>query len=338
MSVDKKLVEGDNLVVMVGMRTLYSQSVTLAYCDPPFFTQRDHKTKSDDVAFTDKWDGLSAYIAALRLRLEAIKPLLAPWGSVVVHADSRTSSYTRVMGDLVFGYDNFASEVVWRYRRWPSKTPNFQRVHDTLLRWRKSMDVEPRFVQLYEPPAASTLKTWGVGKQLAVMKNGKRHHSSTTAEPSPGVPLGDVWDIGVIAPVAKERVDFPTQKPEALLTRLISSLTLPGDLVLDPYVGSGTTCVVAEKLGRSWVGVDESPIALKVAEKRLSDLATGATPGAPRRPRLVHFVPRDFAPAACGTPGIGDVTAEWSDAWEAVTCSACLVTRLCSKGGSSWLP
>ena len=268
----RKLFEGENLSVLAEMRALYTQSVTLCYCDPPFFTQRDHKSKSGEVAFEDKWEDLPSYVSALRLRLEAVKPLLAPWGSVVVHVDSRVSAYVRVMGDAVFGYDAFASEVVWRYRRWPSKTPNFQRVHDTLLRWRANVDVEPRFVQLYEPPAASTLKTWGEGKQLAVVKGGKRVRSSTTAEPSPGVPLGDVWDIGVIAPISRERVDFPTQKPEALLHRLVSSLTHPGDLVLDPYVGSGTTCVVAERLGRSWVGVDKSPLAITTAERRLSPL------------------------------------------------------------------
>jgi adenine specific DNA methylase Mod len=270
--VTRKLVEGENLTVLMALRASLEGRVGLCYCDPPFFTQRDHRSKSGEVVFEDKWEDMSSYIYALRLRLEAIKPLLAPWGSVVVHVDSRVNAYVRVAGDSVFGCENFASEVVWRYRRWPSKTPNFQRVHDTLLRWRADVGVEPRFVQLYEAPAASTLKTWGTGKQLAVLKNGKRHHSSTTAEPSPGVPLGDVWDIGVIAPVAKERVDFPTQKPEALLHRLISSLSQPGDLVLDPYVGSGTTCVVAERLGRGWVGVDKSPAAIRTAEGRLAKL------------------------------------------------------------------
>jgi hypothetical protein len=186
----------------------------------------------------------------------------------------------RLLGDRVFGEDAFASEVVWRYRRWPSKTPNFQRVHDVLLRWVADPSFDPRWNQLYEPLAPSTLKTWGTGKQLAVVEGGKRVRSSTTAKESPGVPLGDVWDIGIIAPVAKERVDFPTQKPEKLLERLVLSLTGPGDFVLDPYCGSGTTLVVAERLGRPWVGIDSSSVATRVARERLASLALAKTTGA----------------------------------------------------------
>jgi DNA modification methylase len=175
----------------------------------------------------------------------------------------------KVMCDEIFGDDCFASEIVWRYRRWPSRTPNFQRVHDVLLRYRKSAEGQPRYNAMYEPLAASTLATWGTKKQRAVIKDGRRTRSSKTEDTTPGVPMGDVWDIGVIAPVARERTGYPSQKPEALLERLISALSSPGELVLDPYAGSGTTLAVAEKLGRRFIGIDESAVAIETAMSRL---------------------------------------------------------------------
>jgi site-specific DNA-methyltransferase (adenine-specific) len=96
--------------------------------------------------------------------------------------------------------------------------------------------------------------------------------SSSTAEASPGTPLGDVWDIGIVAPVAKERTGYPTQKPEALMKRLLEALTEPDDLVIDPYLGSGTTLAVCAQTGRRAVGIDQSRRAIQVARKRLSAL------------------------------------------------------------------
>jgi site-specific DNA-methyltransferase (adenine-specific) len=187
-----------------------------------------------------------------------VREMLAPHGSAIVHVDPRTSHYVKVLGDEVFGANAFASEIVWRYRRWPSKTPNFQRVHDVLLRFVRDPSHKPRFVQLFEPLAASTQSTWGSGKQRAVVGAGGR--------------LGDVWEIGIIAPVSKERTGYPTQKPEALLERILRACTLPGDLVLDPYAGSATTLAVAARLGRRAVGIDESPVAIRVARERLAAL------------------------------------------------------------------
>jgi site-specific DNA-methyltransferase (adenine-specific) len=224
-------------------------------------------------AFDDRWSDLPSYLASVRDRLAALRELLAPEGCAVIHVDTRTSHYLKVLCDEVFGEDAFASEIVWRYRRWPSKTPNFQRVHDVLLRYVKDPTHKPRFVQLFEPLAPSTRATWGAGKQRAIVGgDGRRTRSSTTEEPSPGAPLGDVWDIGIIAPVAKERTGYPTQKPEALLERLILACTHPGDLVLDPYAGSATTLVVATRLGRRAIGIDESAVAIQVGETRLRSM------------------------------------------------------------------
>lgn len=286
---DCVLLAGDNLSAL---RLLASEPTrfAMAYLDPPFLTGREHalverkRDKQGQIvrtlkpAFDDRWDSLEEYLAALEPRIAAARELLLEDGCLVLHVDPKTSHYLKVLCDRIFGRDCFASEIIWRYRRWPAKTPNFQRVHDVLLRYVRSSRVRPRFQQLYEPLAASTLATWGSKKQRAVTNDaGRRTRSSVTAEATPGAPLGDVWEIGIVAPVAKERTGYPTQKPEALMTRLIESCTLPGDWVLDAYAGSATTANAARKLGRAALSIDESARALQVARKRLKDSGFPAT-------------------------------------------------------------
>lgn len=278
---DCVLVQGDNLAAL---RALAEQDTrfALAYLDPPFLTGREHErvvrtrgaqgeiVRTRTHAFDDRWDSLDDYLAALKPRIAAARDLLLQDGCLVLHVDPKTSHYLKVACDQVFGRECFASEIIWRYRRWPAKTPNFQRVHDVLLRYVKDARVAPRFNQLYEPLAPSTLATWGTKKQRAVTDDsGRRTRSSSTAEATPGAPLGDVWEIGIVAPVAKERTGYPTQKPEALLSRVVQSCTHAGDWVLDVYAGSATTATVARKLGRAAVSLDASEQALEVARRRL---------------------------------------------------------------------
>lgn len=276
------IIEGDNLLALSALREEIRGKVTLAYLDPPFLTGREHfhversrgeageLSRQERRAFDDRWDSLGDYLNALEPRIRILRDLLAPHGSLVLHVDPKTSHYLKVLCDEIFGADCFASEIIWRYRRWPSKTKNFQRVHDVMLRYVKDPEVAPRFNQLYEPLAASTQKTWGDRKQRAVTDTaGRRLRSSKTEEKSQGTPLGDVWEIGIVAPVAKERTGYPTQKPEALLQRWIDSCTNAGDLVLDPYMGSGTTVSVAVKSGRRAIGIDMGKEAHEVTRARL---------------------------------------------------------------------
>ncbi len=301
------LIEGDNLVALEALKQ-HAAGFTLAYLDPPFFTGRSHPrvirqrdpesgqiSRSLGRGFDDHWESLEHYLSALAARLSAVHALLTPQGCLVLHVDPKTSHYVKVLCDELFGPECFASEIVWRYRRWPSKQRNFQRVHDVLLRYVKDPKAEPRFQQLYEPLAPSTRATWGEGKQRAVVgADGRRLRSSTLEQPSQGVPLGDVWEIGIVAPVAKERTGYPTQKPEALLTRLIEACSLPGDRVLDPYAGSGTTLAVAARLGRPVVGIDENREALELCAARLQREGLGV-----RRSRAV---PRALRPARPTSP------------------------------------
>lgn len=282
-----QIFNGDNLSVLRSLATSLGPSVALAYMDPPFLTNRMHEVKRRREgapvseprlripAFDDRWSGHADYLEHLEPRLRAVRDLLLPDGCVVIHVDPKTSHYVKVLADDIFGCDAFASEIVWRYRRWPSKTPNFQRVHDVLLRYRRDPARKPRFRTLYEPLAPSTVATWGTGKQRAVVEEGgRRARSSTTQEKTPGVPMGDVWDIGVIAPVSRERTGYPSQKPEALLSRLVEALSFPGDLVLDPYAGSGTTLAVAHRLGRRFVGIDKGDVALATMRARFHALGS----------------------------------------------------------------
>jgi len=284
------LVTGDNLGVLRALSARGERGVTLAYLDPPFLTGRRHDrvTRSRDAdgklvrrrtpAFDDRWDGLDHYLGELAPRIAATRDLLAPHGCLVLHVDSKTSHYAKVLCDEIFGPRAFASEIVWRYRRWPSKTPNFQRVHDVLLRYVKDPSVRPRFHQLYEPLAASTLSTWGETRQRAVVgEDGRRTRSTRTQDPTPGAPLGDVWEIGIVAPVSRERTGYPTQKPELLLERLVEACTDPGDLVLDPYVGSGTTAAVCARRGRRLLAIDANPEAIEITRARLLGLSIRAS-------------------------------------------------------------
>lgn len=267
------VVYGDNVAVMNGMP---DGSVDLAYLDPPWFTGQAFSTADGRLAYDDRWPCRAAYLDALRRRLGAVRRLLAPHGTIVVHVEPRIGHLVRLELDAAFGAEQFMAEVVWRYRRWPTKTPNFQAMHDVLYVYRRDARVPGRWNQLHEPLAPSTLKAWGTKKQRAVVVGGKRKRSSSTEAESDGAPLSDVWELGIIAPVAKERVGYPTQKPEKLLERVIGALSNPGDVVLDPYMGSGTTLAVAARMGRSAIGIDRSEVAIEVASKRL-----GAAPICP---------------------------------------------------------
>lgn len=242
----------------------------LVYLDPPFMTQSKFLMEDGTLAFDDRWESLANYLEELRVRLVLIKGILHPRGSVLVHIGTRMSHHVRLLLDDVFGANAFASEIVWRYRRWPTKTPNFQNVHDILIRYRKDADAAPTFNQLYEPLAASTVETWGNAKQVAMFDDeGNRTHSSRSDDLSKGVPMGDVWEIGVIAPMSKERTGYPTQKPEKLMDRIVESLTDPGDTIVDPYCGSGSMLASAVRMGRRAIGIDASKTAIRIAGKRL---------------------------------------------------------------------
>lgn len=267
-----ELLHADNGDAMADLATA-GRKFALCYADPPFYTQRVHEMPDGETAFDDRWSSFGAFVASITNSAETAWSLLVPGGSLVVHVDPKTSHYLKVELDHAIGRGNFASEIVWRYRRWPTPQRNFQHIHDVLLRWVKP-GADPIWNQLFEPLSPSNIEKHGTGKQRAVWDAGGNRVKSKvdTDELSPGVAMGDVWDIPIVPPSGKERTGYPTQKPEALLERLVLATTRDGDHVLDTHMGSGTTLAVCHRLGRHCVGIDSSEVAHRVARERLEPM------------------------------------------------------------------
>lgn len=208
-----------------------------------------------------------SYTSYMAERLYQMHRILKPTGSIYLHCDTYASHYLKLLLDAIFGEENFRNEVIWSYRRWPAKQENFQRMHDTIFRYSKTENVI--WNQLYEPLAESTLKSDGGKKILNVFnEQGQRVRGQKTGEDSLGAPMRDVWNIGVIAPTAKERMGYRTQKPVALYERMIKASSNEGDLVLDPFCGCGTTIDAALKNRRRAIGIDILPFALRLINER----------------------------------------------------------------------
>lgn len=210
-----------------------------------------------------------AYLTMMTIRLIELHRVLKPTGSLYLHCDPTASHYLKIVLDIIFGVKNFQNEIIWRYRRWPTKAYRYQRMHDVILFYSKTPTNERTFNILHEELAESTKKQWGTKKQKAVFEDGKRVISSTTEEESPGPPLSDVWEISIIAPRSKERLGYPTQKPEELLENIIRASSNKEDWVLDPFCGCGTTVAVAERLGRNWIGIDITVLSINLIKSRI---------------------------------------------------------------------
>lgn len=267
-----RLIFGDNLHVM---RMLPSNSVDLIYIDPPFFSGRNYNVvfgDSNEVrSFTDIWEGgMPGYLTWLNARLLEMKRVLKPAGNIFIHCDWHASHYIKVEMDKIFGYDDFRNEIIWRYRRWPAKQKNLQRMHDVILWYTKDSKGEHKFKVFFEPLSPTTLKADKGLKIINVFdEQGNRIRGVKSGEKSPGAPMADVWEISLMAPTAKERIGYPTQKPEELMKRIIETASDPGDVVADFFCGGGTTSIVAQKLGRRWIASDISRIAVSVTRDRL---------------------------------------------------------------------
>jgi len=231
---------------------------------------------------------LMAYLCMMAPRLVELRRALKPTGSLYLHCDPTASHYLKVLLDAIFGPACFRNEVIWRYRRWPAKARRFQRMHDVLLFYTARPGNQHTFNVLYgyERLAESTLKTFGTKKQKADFTSGHRKPSVEEGD-TQGPPLSDVWEVGIIAPIGKERTGYGTQKPEKLLERVIRSSSHAGDVVLDPFCGCGTAIAVAEHWKRRWIGVDVNPLAIDIVRDRLAEATfeLRAAPGAHAGPR-----------------------------------------------------
>jgi site-specific DNA-methyltransferase (adenine-specific) len=213
-------------------------------------------------------NSMMAYLVNMTARLMPLRRVLKSTGSIYLHCDPTASHYLKLVMDTIFGKENFKNEIVWTYRRWPSKSKSFQRMHDILLFYVKDNKSDYTFNTIFQPLADITLKIHKGKKQQAVIIDGQRF-SKDQIEESGGTPIPDYWYIPAIAGNARERLGYPTQKPEALLERIIEASSKEGDWILDPFCGCGTTVAVAEKLHRNWAGIDISMQAINVIAQRM---------------------------------------------------------------------
>jgi site-specific DNA-methyltransferase (adenine-specific) len=267
----------------------------LVYVDPPYNAGVSRGARRGagerahgELAYRDRWGGLDAFLAMLAPRLEAMRDALDPCGTLWLHLDHRTVHDAKVLADRVFGRRNFVGEVIWvpgnggRRRRGPSLT------HQTLLIFGRSEDFIYNGAELREPYAETSLRM----HFTSVDAEGRRYRERTIAGKTyryyadEGRRLGSVWtDLPAMranTPLVREATGYPTQKPEALLARIVRAASLPGGRVLDPMCGSGTTLVAAHQLGRGWAGIDQSPVAWEVAAARLAALGVEVSSPASR--------------------------------------------------------
>lgn len=271
-----KIFWGDNLQVMSHLLKDYRGKIDLIYIDPPFDSKADYKKKikingklilNDNNSFEEKqygdiWNN-DEYLQFMYERLVLLKELLADNGQIVVHLDYHKCHHIRLIMDEVFGPDKFRNEMIWTYNGGALPPNDWPRKHDNLLRYVKTSNGWT-FNTEYRP----------YNEQTALRM--KSIHKGVMVDVERGTPVTDWWtDIKVpTGPMNQEKNGYPTQKPEKLLERIISTLTNPGDIVFDCFMGSGTTQAVAMKLGRRFIGADINLGAIQTTTKRLINVAS----------------------------------------------------------------
>lgn len=291
-----RLIYGDNLLAMqallsgdeaTGLPSMRGM-IDLIYIDPPYDSKADYRTSVklpgadlsqkptiiEQFAYADTWkDGTVSYLKMLYPRLVLLKELLSEKGSIYLHIDWHVGHYVKILLDDVFGKDNFVNEIIWHYKRWSNVNNTFQKMHDTLFVFQKnnSRIFNMQYQEYSNPEWIEDTVRGVVDGRLVRLKDEDGNYIKREKE-NKGVPMHDVWeDINFIGPTAKERIGYATQKPEALIERIIKASSNEGSIVLDVFGGSGTTAAVAERLGRRWITTDIGKPAILVMRKRFID-------------------------------------------------------------------
>ncbi len=302
-----RLIWGDKKYVLPSLLDEFTGQVDLIYIDPPFATGSDFSyhvtvdgeqfTKQasiiEEKAYRDTWGkGLDGYLQWFYETIILLRELLSETGSIYVHLDYHVEHYAKAILDEVFGQNYFRNDIIWYYRRWTAGSNTFQRMHDNILWYSKSdrYTLNPVYVEPTRGQQLKHEKGWDRNSvlidglrqpQLLVynqdkvdqaVRESRLHLEEFARIVSVDVTdtiAPDVWEIHYINSQATERLGYPTQKPEALLDRIINASSNEGDLVLDCFCGSGTTAAVAEKLGRRWITCDLGRFAINTTRKRL---------------------------------------------------------------------
>jgi len=289
-----RLVYGDNLLAMAallaGDETTPSMrgKIDLIYIDPPFDSKADYRTKIklavenikqkpaviEQFAYSDMWEkGAASYLLMIVPRLVLMRELLSQKGSIYVHLDWHVGHYVKIVLDDIFGRDGFRNDIIWHYENklgtgWSAKT--FDTSHDLIFLYSKNRQ---NYTHNIVAAPVKNQKMQPVTKKFEGRRVWLKNDDGSLMydEGASDRPVGDVWTIPIINPVANERLDYTTQKPEKLLDRIITASSDEGDIVADFFVGSGTTAAVAEKLGRRWIVSDFGKPGCLVSRKRLVD-------------------------------------------------------------------
>ncbi|MCX4354844.1 MAG: site-specific DNA-methyltransferase [Oscillospiraceae bacterium] len=283
-----KIFWGDNLQVMSHMLKEYRGQIDLIYIDPPFDSKADYKKKidikgvgkaeSDSSSFEEKQYGdiwtNDEYLQFMYERLTILRELLSDTGCIYLHCDWHKSHHLRMLMDEVFGPDKFVNEVIWHYSGAGTPKGCWAKRHDNLFLYSKTSKYTFNADEVRTEYASTTVERFS--HAINNVRNGINFGSQSLN------PLGkypeDVLDVSIEAPSANVRTGYPTQKPEALLEKLIKASSNPGDIVFDCFMGSGTTQAVAMKLGRRFIGADINLGAIQTTTKRLLTIAKELEP------------------------------------------------------------
>lgn len=269
-----KLYWGDNLQVMSHLLKTHRGKINLIYIDPPFDSKADYKktiqlrgktvendrTAFEEKQYTDIWTN-DEYLQFMYERLILMKELLADNGSIYLHCDPTVGHYIKIVMDEVFGLNQFQNEIVWHYSNLSATKAHFPRKHDVIFRYTKSGNWIFNADEIRIPYSESSLN------RVKYKGSGFAKNAEGSWINKEGKIPDTVWDIPLL-----KKVNYPTQKPEALLERIIKVSSNPGDIVFDCFMGSGTTQAVAMKLGRRFIGVDINLGAVEMTTKRLLEI------------------------------------------------------------------
>jgi DNA modification methylase len=270
---DNRLVQGDNLAVLSALLPEYEGRVNLIYADPPFFTNRkfqarigrgeDSRKPADwqmTEGYHDSWESLDDYLQFLYDRLALMARLLAPDGTLYLHLDWHADAYARLLLDELLGAEHLINEIIWTYHGPSPIRSAFNRKHDTIFAYSRGTAYTFNADAVREPYNQSTVNTF---------RSSARAGFGKVPDLARGKVPEDWWYFPVVARLHSERTGYPTQKPEALLERIIRASSNPGDLVADFFCGSGTTGAAAVRNGRCFLGVDATARAIHTTRNRL---------------------------------------------------------------------
>ena len=271
---DGRLFLGDNLGVMTALLPDYEERINLIYADPPFFTNRKFSARvgrGEDSrkpakwklaeGYHDSWNDIDSYLQFLYERLALMHRLLAPNGTLYLHLDWHADAYARLILDELFGAENFINEIIWTYHGPSPIRTAFNRKHDTILMYTKSKDYVFNVDDIREPYNPNTVATFKASRKAGFGK---------VPDLERGKVPEDWWYFPVVARLHNERTGYPTQKPEALLERIILASSNKGDIVADFFSGSGTTALAAAKHDRKFIACDETLRAVHTTRARLA--------------------------------------------------------------------